>query len=169
MPWLLKSPGHQQPWYWLCRIGRFLFEEGFQVPASHQWREMTQKCKYMFMFPLKNLARKGLRVQLDTYIWENQTLFIKYKIKDRYIYKMDEHNSYNDNNNCIFYKDDFTLYTKLIPAKDIYVYIQTFVISVTCQLIELKKMQFKIKLSKLSPNERRHYICNMFSHWLRLY
>ena len=23
-PWLLRSPGHQQPWYWLCRIGRFL-------------------------------------------------------------------------------------------------------------------------------------------------
>ena len=24
MPWLLTSPGHQQPWYWLCRTGRFL-------------------------------------------------------------------------------------------------------------------------------------------------
>ena len=24
MPWLLTSPGHQQPWYWLCRIGMFL-------------------------------------------------------------------------------------------------------------------------------------------------
>ena len=24
MPWLLTSPGHQQPWYWLCTIGRFL-------------------------------------------------------------------------------------------------------------------------------------------------
>ena len=24
MPWLLTSPAHQQPWYWLCRIGRFL-------------------------------------------------------------------------------------------------------------------------------------------------
>ena len=22
MPWLLMSPGHQQPWYWLCRICR---------------------------------------------------------------------------------------------------------------------------------------------------
>ena len=22
MPWLLVSPGHQQPWYWLCKIGR---------------------------------------------------------------------------------------------------------------------------------------------------
>ena len=24
MPWLLTSPGHQQPWFWLCRIGKFL-------------------------------------------------------------------------------------------------------------------------------------------------
>ena len=24
MPWLLASPGHQQPWYWLCGIGRSL-------------------------------------------------------------------------------------------------------------------------------------------------
>ena len=24
MPWLLTSPGHQQPWYRLCRIDRFL-------------------------------------------------------------------------------------------------------------------------------------------------
>ena len=24
MPSLLTSPGHQQPWYWLCRIGMFL-------------------------------------------------------------------------------------------------------------------------------------------------
>ena len=24
MPWLLTSPGHQQPWYWLWRIGIFL-------------------------------------------------------------------------------------------------------------------------------------------------
>ena len=22
MPWLLTSPGHQQPWYWLCRVCR---------------------------------------------------------------------------------------------------------------------------------------------------
>ena len=24
MSWLLVSPGHQQPWYWLCRMGRSL-------------------------------------------------------------------------------------------------------------------------------------------------
>ena len=24
IPWRRKEPGHQQPWYWLCRIGRSL-------------------------------------------------------------------------------------------------------------------------------------------------
>ena len=24
MPWLLVSPGHQHPWYWLCKIDKFL-------------------------------------------------------------------------------------------------------------------------------------------------
>ena len=47
MPWLLTSPGHQQPWYWLYRMCRSM------------WRNDI-KYKYTFMFPLKNLARKGL-------------------------------------------------------------------------------------------------------------
>ena len=48
MPWLLVSPGHQQPWYWLCKLGRFL---------SYMWRnDKNYKC--MFMFLLKKLARK---------------------------------------------------------------------------------------------------------------
>ena len=58
MPWLLSSPGHQQPWYWPCRICR-------------SWSYLRKDFKYlchinveywhkMFMFPLKNLARKEL-------------------------------------------------------------------------------------------------------------
>ena len=47
MPWLLTSPGHQQPWYWLYRLCQINVENDI-------------KCKYMFMFPQKNLARKGL-------------------------------------------------------------------------------------------------------------
>ena len=58
------GPGHQQLWYWLCRIGRLLlFEEGFQLPASYQCGEMTQNVN-MFMLPQKNLARKGLMLSL---------------------------------------------------------------------------------------------------------
>ena len=61
LPWLLMSPGHQQPWYWLCRIGRFwsCLRKDFnylRLINVEKWH----KCKYMFMFPLKNLARKGL-------------------------------------------------------------------------------------------------------------
>ena len=39
MPWRRASPGHQHPWYWLCRIGRSLcyIEIGFQLPVSC-WR-----------------------------------------------------------------------------------------------------------------------------------
>ena len=63
MSWLQTSPGHQQPWYWLCRYvgpsltwGRIL-----STCVISMWSNDI-KCKYtgMFMFPLKNLARKGL-------------------------------------------------------------------------------------------------------------
>ena len=63
MPWLLASPGHQQPLYWLCRIDRSLSYSGriFQLPVLSVWRNDI-KCKYMFMFSLKNLACKGLTI-----------------------------------------------------------------------------------------------------------
>ena len=61
MSWLLASPGHQQPWYWWCRMGRFLSYWG-RVSTTcviSMWSNDI-KCKYMFMFPLQNLARKEL-------------------------------------------------------------------------------------------------------------
>ena len=61
MSWLLASPGHQQPWYWLCRMGRSL--SYLRKDINHlchinvaEW----QNVNICFMFPLKNLARKGL-------------------------------------------------------------------------------------------------------------
>ena len=60
--WLLTSPEHQQPWYWLCSIGRFLSylrKDKSTTCVISMWRYDT-KCKYMFMFSQKNLARKGL-------------------------------------------------------------------------------------------------------------
>ena len=70
MPWLLMSPGHQQPWYWLCWIGRFLsyLRKDFNYLRRSMWRNDT-KYKYMFMFPLKNLARKGLRASVITHAY----------------------------------------------------------------------------------------------------
>ena len=62
MPWLLTSPGHQQPWYWLCKTGRFLsyLRKDFNYLRRINV-EKWHKCNYMFMFPLKNLACKGYR------------------------------------------------------------------------------------------------------------
>ena len=63
MPWLLTSPGHQQPWYRLCRIctsGSYLRKDfSLSTCVISMWSN-DMKCKYMFMFPLENLARKGL-------------------------------------------------------------------------------------------------------------
>ena len=43
MPRLLSSPGHQQPWYWLCRIGMSLsyLREDFNYLLLHQCGTMT--------------------------------------------------------------------------------------------------------------------------------
>ena len=58
MPWLLASPGHQHPWYWPCRIGKFLsyMMKNFQLPVSCQ---CGINCRYNFRFPMNNLACIG--------------------------------------------------------------------------------------------------------------
>ena len=56
MPWVLTLPGHQQPWHWLYRIcswGRSLSTCVISIWGN------DIKCKCMFIFILKNLARKG--------------------------------------------------------------------------------------------------------------
>ena len=61
MPWLLMSPGHQQPWYWLCRICRSWssLRKDLSTCVLSMWSNDI-KCKYMSMFPLKKLALKWL-------------------------------------------------------------------------------------------------------------
>ena len=61
MPWLLTSPGHQQPRYWLYRICRsFSWGRIWSTCVMSMWSNDT-KCKYMFMYLLKNSACKRLR------------------------------------------------------------------------------------------------------------
>ena len=36
MPWRLASPGHQQPWYWLCNLGR---------PLSYTRKDSIHLCQ----------------------------------------------------------------------------------------------------------------------------
>ena len=60
MPWLLTSPGHQQPWYWLQYVGPGLtWGRILSTCVISKWSNDI-KCKYMFMFLLQNLARKEL-------------------------------------------------------------------------------------------------------------
>ena len=58
MPWLLTSPGHQQPWYGLCSPG-LTWGRILSTRVISIWSNDI-KCKYMFMFHQENLARKGL-------------------------------------------------------------------------------------------------------------
>ena len=62
MSWLLVSPGHQQPWYWLCRMGRSLsylrkdFNHLCHINVE-EWRKMQI---YVLCSLWKYLSRKGL-------------------------------------------------------------------------------------------------------------
>ena len=62
MPWLLTSPGHQQPWHWLYRICwsfsylRKCFKYLCQINME-EWHKMQI---YVYV-PSENFARKGLR------------------------------------------------------------------------------------------------------------
>ena len=67
MPWLLASPGHQQPWYWHdSEIGKSLFytrkDSNYLRYVMSVWRN-DRNCEHMFMFLLKNLAHKELTAQ----------------------------------------------------------------------------------------------------------
>ena len=55
MPWLLMSPGHQQPWYWLCRI--CMSWSYLRKDFKYLCHINVELCTYMFIFPLKNLAQ----------------------------------------------------------------------------------------------------------------
>ena len=63
-PWFPALPGHQQPWYWLCKLGRSLsymrkhFNFLYQFIMS-MWKN-DGNGKFIFIFLLKNLAHEEL-------------------------------------------------------------------------------------------------------------
>ena len=63
MPWRRKSPEHQQPWYWLCRIGKFWsylgkdFNYFYQVSVE-KWYKL--EIHFYVSFEKFNLACEGL-------------------------------------------------------------------------------------------------------------
>ena len=56
MTWLHASPGHQQPWHWLCKIGDSLSPAIFPVSMRND-----SKCKNMGIFYKIHSSRKELR------------------------------------------------------------------------------------------------------------
>ena len=61
MPWLLASPGHQQPWYWLCRICRSLSysKRNFNYLCLISVEKWHRIWIYFYVLSEK-IARKGL-------------------------------------------------------------------------------------------------------------
>ena len=51
MPWLLTSPGHQRPWYWLCEI--YLTRGRIPTTCVMSVLRNDRNWKYMFMFLLR--------------------------------------------------------------------------------------------------------------------
>ena len=51
MLWLLKSPQHQQAWYWLCRTYKIysLFQSQFHLHGSSQIQDMIQNVDISFV------------------------------------------------------------------------------------------------------------------------
>ena len=62
MPWLLASPGHQPPWYWLCRMSRSLsyLKKDFNY-LRHVNVEEWQNVKYFFV-PLEQFIMSRVKV-----------------------------------------------------------------------------------------------------------
>ena len=59
MPWLLGLPGHQQPWYWICRINGSLssMRKDFNY-LCHISIVKLQKMELYFLFPKQNMSTK---------------------------------------------------------------------------------------------------------------
>ena len=62
MPWLLMSPGHQQPWYWLHRIGGSWssMEKDFNYLRHFNVEIWYKRQIYFYMFPKINSTCHGL-------------------------------------------------------------------------------------------------------------
>ena len=60
MPWLLASPGHQQPWYWWCRIGRSLSysRRNFNYLCLISVEEWHKMWIYVYVISEKNSTKR---------------------------------------------------------------------------------------------------------------
>ena len=72
MPWLLASPGHQPPWYWLSLIGKLLpWSRKDLSYLCHINVDEGHKIWIYVMFPLNNLSHKRVKTKLSIYLLHN--------------------------------------------------------------------------------------------------
>ena len=65
MPWLLTSPGHQQPWYWLCRLCRLCLTKIDETQESGYLKKVKRKPGIFQIFD-KNHHFSKIRRNCDT-------------------------------------------------------------------------------------------------------
>ena len=80
MPWQRKEPGHQQPWYWLCRINRSLSSMRQDVNHLHHLSvDKWQKTQIYSMFlPYNSTGNKWIKsseIWSYTYCYINVSCF----------------------------------------------------------------------------------------------
>ena len=87
MPWLLQSPGHQQPCYWLCRTNIMNYFDHLHHPTAENWQKMliyfyifskqfsTQRVKWQYFNAIGGhpLAWQGCQFVIDAHWmkWES--------------------------------------------------------------------------------------------------
>ena len=81
MPWRRKEPGHHHPWYGLYWIS-CCFTWGWMSTTWVMlvWRNGIN-CTCIFKFPVKNVARKGLRLSSSIDYWAVIELFCGRQVK----------------------------------------------------------------------------------------
>ena len=78
IPWLLASPGHQQPWYWLCAVWKALSSFGvnfrnMQRFDVEEWCGI-QRCFYVFLENFSLTRLNTLRIEQAGWHFLRQTL-----------------------------------------------------------------------------------------------
>ena len=52
MTWRLGSPGHQQPWYWVCKRAIFFHKKVYKLPLVSQFGQMIQDANIFLCFSI---------------------------------------------------------------------------------------------------------------------
>ena len=65
LPWLLTSPGHQLPWYWLCQMGGFIASTGKGSSMPSLFWETYGHAHFVYDWPWISTWMKAVYKELD--------------------------------------------------------------------------------------------------------